>query len=250
MLEWIFSSFQWLDGPRRNEEKRNILKRWFPQAPRSSSDLPLVAKCTQTDINSAGNSSVGFRLQTPSYIGFRSKFGIVQEVFSEKVSAITRLRQKCFKNAPNGKLCGRRGFFFFFLLGEGKGESEEPGGGGRRFLLKIPGGGGLQGGWGRGAGSVFAGNWGGGGGLIFFFRGRNSTKEKRNVRKCVENASEMRQKCAEHLWGEHLLDDTDKWRLQIQTGPTTSSHVGRTAVDLHSGKLIGDLQKWSAERGC
>ena len=24
-----------------------------------------------------------------------------------------------------------------------------------------------------------------------------------------QNASEMRQKCAEHLWGEHLLDDTE-----------------------------------------
>ena len=59
-------------------------------------------------------------------------FGIVQKVFSEKASAITRMRQKCVKNAPKWVLF----------------------------------------------------DW-----------------EKRNVPKCVRNASNMCQKCAEHLWG-------------------------------------------------
>ena len=78
-------------------------------------------------------------------------FGIVQKVFSEKASAIARMRQKCIKNASK---------------------------------------------------------W-----VLFYW-------EKRNVPKCVRNASKLRQKCAEHLWGrtplgentfggEHLLDDTE-----------------------------------------
>ena len=73
----------------------------------------------------------------PPKIPPRTKLGIVQKVFSEKPSAIARMRQKCVRNAS-------------------------------KWVLFI---------------------------------------EKRGK---FQNSSEMRQKCAEHLGGEHLLDDTEK----------------------------------------
>ena len=45
-------------------------------------------------------------------------------------------------------------------------------------------------------------------------------EERSKIRqKCVKIASKMRQNCAEHLWGEHLLDDTDETVLSKQYFP-------------------------------
>ena len=74
------------------------------------------------------------------FLGHPDCFGIVQKVFSEKASAIARMRQKCVKNASS-------------------------------------------------------------------FIGKKGTSKMRQ--KSVKIASKMRQKCAEHLGGEHLLYDTD-----------------------------------------
>ena len=71
--------------------------------------------------------------------------------------------------------------------------------------------------------------------------------EKRNVPKCVRNASNMGQKCAEHLGGEHLLDDTEEGRKRAQ--PLQTSRFGNSQ---HCGAFMQSLAKsgevWRTKR--
>ena len=75
-------------------------------------------------------------------------------------------------------------------------------------------------------------------------------KEERSKmrQKCVKIASKMRQNCAEHLWGEHLLGDTDGGK---QGCPGNFAGMSRTpgGVQKNSAPKIGIRQKGHAQRG-